>query len=402
MKKSELLWLKTFEKFKSDKLSGVFKWLNPNLKMEFKRLLREVCDHYDIPLSEVDDKNFKYLSVIESVDIVGEGIVKFWIKEDLIDISDCNYITMGYNKFSDSPNGIYYLSKDEPPNFDNSESWIKLYRIGEYIALSEPLNSFSDIEITNLNEEEMEEIIDTGLFDPENLFLYRISSRIFNLYYLFKGELKNVKWNYRNEIDYNFYNNRFDFCIIFDTKNLNLKKLSDIRDYRSNIAPEVLTDEEIRSTNLNRYLYQIFSKKDSPKDFKNLLVSLLKGEYLISLRYYVISDISRLINTLDSFFKDDNFREYNIDKLKDLWSSSKKDPLSYDRYNTIYNKYHDINVKLSLELLEKIKMLDIENMDDIYLVLSKLESLHNFIDSRFKSVYDLEYEKRLKNFIDKL
>jgi hypothetical protein len=370
--------------------------------MEFKRLLREVCDHYDIPISEVDDKNFKYLSVIESVDIVGEWIVKFWIKEDLIDISDCNYITMGYNKFSDSPNGIYYLTKDEPPDFDNRESWIKFYRVDEYIALSEPLYSLSDIGIT-LPEEQLTEFIDTGLFDPEKFFLYKISSRIFNLYYVFKDELKNVKWNYRNEIDYGFYNNRFDFCIIFDTKNLNLKKLSDIRDYRSNIAPEVLTDEEIRATNLNRYLDQIFSKKDSPKDFKNLLISLLKGEYLISLREDIIYDISRLINTLDSFFKDDNFREYNIDKLKGLWSTSKKDPLSYDRYNTIYSKYHDINVKLSLELLEKIKMLDIENMDDIYLVLSKLESLHNFIDSRFKSVYDLEeYGKRLKNFIDKL
>lgn len=270
------------------------------------------------------------------------------------------------------------------------------------------------------------------------------------------NQLKLVDWSKYKEDDWslNRYNNEemygwekiedSDFCIVFYLENLEVeqgKRPSEVKSKRKESKEDALSlmsDEQIRKANIDRYLSIILSNMGISKeslDFKNLqkiVSSFLCGDYILFSIYNSrpgvgnISEFSKNLTRLISNYNDlkkstsDSDKNYFRDNMIDAHSNLLRRYLSYkndatkyrnmfvDNYKVLLNdiKNSDITLEESKPIKEffnkfksleeyintKINNNEIKTMEDLFLLENKLRSIKNVFDNdlfRFKS--DVKY-----------
>ena len=187
------------------------------------------------------------------------------------------------------------------------------------------------------------------------------------------------------------------FSIILDIDKLSgseYTKKSEILDIRKNSkkdAYSLISNDDIKKTNIERYISEIIKKSSidadsSVKNIKSITMRVLGGVHVL---YFIIehnklSDISRISNYLyDIITKDsDNDLDYNINRINSYISSSMT---STRNSLVVFNK-------TELEMLKLAESRDDDNVIDIHNSIKKLSKfIYDIIKNRdIKTIEDME------------
>lgn len=447
-----------YEAFKSSGISKTLKFLSKNNvnKTEFLNVLKRVLKNYDYPISEFTDNDVHYMSSkkAKEIRITGDydimnpwGIysLRFWfsiadgylgysgIGADLqssLGEDELNIIKdMGYKKgtlrkitndnFKNLKEGdivFGYIGSKNTNNFtksviykeqrDSHHKYI-IYAIQDIRNGSEPygydwrkygkyswsLGSFS----TGLADDDSNSL---HLFiENDNDLKIESISYTSDLYTNSRGYLEKYPANDMIE--------KSDFALVIYLDELikydSVKDIRLDREKSKSGATALLSDEDFKKINYDRYIHSLLIKKGIHKDskyedLKNLqniiskflldnwvLVTLHRSvpDYKYNIRRFV-SYLEDLINSNDKESELEHLlREYNkilkdCDHYKNRFVKSKK--MVEEKGNDITNSMLDKWLDLSSYLSKKINSSPINNVDDIIVLLYKLNSISEYLN----------------------
>jgi hypothetical protein len=437
-------YLKLFEAFDSIKLSKTFSYLNKEGKDKFLTDLKSVCNYLDYPLSKLSDEDFQYLPFKRAWDLNNPEankleMIKFWFDKDgnYIDKTAINGETI--NVYENS------ISSDLPSD-----------DLDDYIEISSDL---PHSEVKNLQTGQLVHLRCSGGYGPAYIYKSPITDEVFafqsfasgstpngrgdnydhrtiarnswvmtssdDYYSVRKIQYKNVSeddndivkvFNLKLDISedniYTSYDKKIEkksnFALVLDLTKLpgiSLKNIKRERVERKQGA--FLTDEQIKSENIERYLLEIFKTEKVISDPNRVIKRLLIGNNILyffnkifikdtmysikDLYYYAISEpndqetyIQDLRNYLFEYNKKYNslrFKlESNIKYLKKELSSGKE--IGGEHSNEDYLEYLNNLEELSKIIYNKLSEIKIENIYDIEGIYNKLIILENILNDR--------------------
>lgn len=213
-----------------------------------------------------------------------------------------------------------------------------------------------------------------------------------------------------------------NFSIVFDVDKLaksKFKKTNLTRDERSTNkkgASYLLSNEEIKNTNLDRYVEEISKRMNIYKNRENcnkLINKILNRDYLLfeQKSINIVNYIDRLINAYYNILSTEDRDEndyYKVRYINDL-DDINRSVYNYSRMFSIKINKIILNFRIKLEnnsrseyfviiekiieinriFYDKLMAIDIENIDDLSLVVAKMKSFISFFNnSKFEdSIY---------------
>lgn len=258
-----------------------------------------------------------------------------------------------------------------------------------------------------------------------------------------KDNANNYEWNHKIDIgrygisvqkgyDVEQMISSAHFALILDIdvlKTSEYKKNSEIRSERNAAisgALSQLKDQQVKDANIERYIDVISKKFDIGEGFKNITRiagRMYCGKNVLYYLYHyssddfasVISQIYRLIKNKDKWDKSEV--EYQLNNLKDTLHSTYKHNMKLSseyseamkymkrRIHTEgrdeYNKVLDAMQKLSSLIDDKILKMEVETLEDMEIMLGKLQALRNIIKrDRYtirKASYVFDYMRNVQN-----
>ena len=481
-------YLKLFEAFESLKLSRVLNFLKKSSQSKFLDEVKFLCKYLDYPISKLTDDDFEYVPYRKALSIDrpdADGnleLVKFWFDKD------GNYITKtGINgkklsidtlstEFSNDPDdyeltkeiyiddlrdlptgtkiylrcsdgeGIGYLYKysgatfilqdfayGTQPSDYGDEEWRKI-RPNSWIISSE--DDYHEMSLAHPKSN----ILDDSEGDP-NLGFTISKERSEESHRVGKGRwVTNYKLFYHGTDIKDSH-----FALILDITNLKNISLSDITSQREERKKGAfLTDQEIKKSNIERYLNKILGSDNFLSDPNKVITKLLKDDYSLFLIYNnsIKDHLESFSNNYYHIIKGDGSEkdiEYfkgrikegtknlyklnkskksnivdNINKFKSSISEWRKTGdygvldreivkftnsfRDFDKALEATDKQLDLLVELSNILNDKLLSDRIENIYDLEMLIYKMESLSRiFNNSRNKSHRVMSYLFRNAN-----
>jgi hypothetical protein len=457
--------LKLFEKFKSKTISSIIDFISKKYNKEsaniFLKDIRLLLNNYKLPISEINDEDINYISSKEAkliktpkdYDIMNPwGIysIKFWFslesgylgytaagedKSNLFDEKEIEKIKeLGYTK------GTLEFIR----NFKKLETGDKI--IG-YFNSSLDMDYFSDatIYIQNENYYAIQDVSNGGVPNSWDWQKFGRFSWIIdeegdnNKLHIWKPgdnklEIINEKLEGENYID-KLSGNLFlkkpsnpsisdlikiedsDFAIVIFLDHLiKYEDVEDIRWFRKETksgATSLLTDDEIKKLNYEKYITKIISgsgisidtKIEDIKDLQKIILRFLVGRFVLITVYKkspdFISHTNYFLKRLKELIKSDNDKKekllnsvlesyksciYDSEeyRIKFIGSTKKVEELGNEKTKEMVNEVYN----LSKYLEEKIKSNKIDTIEDCTIILYKLKSLHDFMNDnsvKFKS-----------------
>jgi hypothetical protein len=484
----QLRYIKLFEAFESEKLSKTLAYITD--KKDFLSKIKNICNIYDYPYSQLNDDLFDYLpfsKALKKADVIDDepcdatsisefddsGIDgekcesgkikrKWGARERIVSCPKCNGTGVKVKKPGDLKIVKFWFTKDgelvgvtgvDGINRNVSEKMsndINDYTVGDTVPKrrlkSLPTGTYVKLDYDSWRRTEKDLIC---YIINENRKVYGIQSKVngsspwrysnwnkINDYSieLISGEVNNIKmlipnilntdpYNINVGVDISRYssiqvNNRIDvkelikgahFALILDLTKLKesgYKSVSKIKRERDDLkkgAIGLLSDEEIKNTNIKRYLDEISKSIDITDDVKNIskfvkrLVGFRNALYLILIDNTVKSSLSDIISYYYELLSNPN--ESNIENIKYYTKRALKK--SGDNSSSINNNLREIKKELysdtkekelldnidelSLLIYNKISNLELETIEDLEVVHQKLLSIKNiFTTSRYK------------------
>lgn len=206
-----------------------------------------------------------------------------------------------------------------------------------------------------------------------------------------------------------------DFTLVVELDDIlidmydNDEKLSDIRSNRSNRkkdATALLSDKEIRTLNIERYIAKTYSKFGIDKSGMNLanlnqlIIGLLSPK---TLGYYMYVNPDKIYN-LEQFTHDIyNFilyqDEYYYNSSISLYKRSKKEEdkvLLFKKNDVSFKRVTDILDKIGDKIYKKISSMRIKSISDMHLISRKLEVLESMMQNEAS---DYKISSELRSFL---
>lgn len=413
---NKLKHIKLFEAFKSDILSGTLKYINSEIRKEFLDKIKDICEIYDFPPSELSDKFFEYLPYRQALkfgEIKDETyLIKFWFSSDgkLLEITGTGEELKSYEKGNE-------LKADELRkletgtkvivdfnDYDNTSTISSIFKWGSNIFFIQNRMDGSKPDYDYSWEE-------YGKYS----WIYTNSEKCYEVVYKDSPEINyyiDIKDSIEMASDKLVDLSDSHFAIILNLENIKKSdyKVSKKREIRSKEkigALALKSDEEIKKINIERYIDSIVKKSDIDdediKDIKNikyLIANILGKNSLIDSisevksSYRTIQNLSDLFLNLMKYEYDAN---YYITSIKRLIESVKRDNLnngikiseninklkleiesiSSDDEKVKFRKLLDHIIESKKLLNEKIKSFEIESIEDLYILEEKLNGLGN-------------------------
>jgi hypothetical protein len=470
-------YLMIYEAFESKALSNTVNFIkskigNKNLS-NFLRDIKKIQKVFEFPISNIKSENIKYMNAkkalsiepnISTVYAEDNNIfnIKYWFSledgylgnsctgryssnplYDDFNKGEIKYIKDKYKtgkitqitNWSDLKHGDfiigYYKNYEDPDYLGIARLYIesgRIYAIQNISAGSTPYNdnwrswgrsSWSLGYLTTPHDDHLK----MHKYEPnEDELLYIREEGLINSdkeHYLSSNGLL-------DRVNYPTYHQDADFCIIIDINEIiksDFKKLSDIKKERDEIksgALSLMSDEQIKKANIDRYLNKIILnmgiRKDSNlfelKNLQNFVKKSICDEFAFiaifrdSPSIHNILDFSRYIY---SFMKTQDMYYYDslIIKFKDTRNSSnliKKDYNNtwnaikrYCQDNNNYYKDNKDNIDKIIEIFEIFEKISKEIIN--YIDSKEMNSIHdlNAIFYKLNSIYSLSREDIYSN-----
>lgn len=380
-------YLKLFESYQSNMLTKTMKFVNKEIKDEFKDYLKDICDILDIPESNLSDDLFKYLPYKKALEYTGDlkkdaNECETCKKEKDLECKLCNgqifyyddnqsditlikfwFNSEGKNLITTCVDGVY-----RPANAIDKEESKFSKNIDDYVEVRE-------IKITEIDELKTGDIIKCDLFnDSQHVYednvisyfakrtydCYAIQDTLRNTYFAhydsigskafcinvdYNKNIKNISllklkkfqerlkdpFCYNTDISLGRSSFRalgtsikdtikgYDFALILDVKKFKEKKISkrEIIDKRSDSkrgALSLMDNEDIKTTNINRYFNKIISKYKISGDHLNDIF-IFKKVIMRLVNNFIVYNLYARNNTIFDFSNDLNKRIYSIVKI---------------------------------------------------------------------------------------
>jgi hypothetical protein len=199
-----------------------------------------------------------------------------------------------------------------------------------------------------------------------------------------------------------------DFALVIYLDNLiKYDSIEDIRSERTESklgATALMSDEEIKKINYNKYMNNLLFKKgihkdtkyDDLKNLQNIVSNFLLGEWVLITLYRKNPDYRSKINgfysNLQSLIKNDD-KEYYLNNLVENYQKFLEDCDYYKKQRFLKSEkmVRDIGnkdtisifeefLKLSLYLKYKINSTKIDTIDDLVILLYKLNSINEYMN----------------------
>ena len=197
-----------------------------------------------------------------------------------------------------------------------------------------------------------------------------------------------------------------DFALVIYLDNLiKYDSIEDIRSERTESrsgATALMSDEEIKKINYNKYMTSLLTKKgihkdskyDDLKNLQNIISKFLLGEWVLITLYKRVPDYkNKIVNfyqNIESLIKGED-KEYYLNKLIKNYKNSLEDCDLYKRrFLKSEGMVRDLGnqdtisifeefLKLSRYLIDKISSTKIDTIDDLVILLYKLKSIHEYM-----------------------
>jgi hypothetical protein len=450
-------YLKLFEAFDSIKLSKTFSYLNKEGKDKFLTDLKSVCNYLDYPLSKLSDEDFQYLPFKRAWDLNNPEadkleMIKFWFNKD------GNYIDK--TVINGNNIDIYKGEMSVLPSDD----------LDDYIEIS---GNLPHSEVKNLQTGQLVRLRCSDGYGPAYIYKSPITDEVFAIqnfasgstpggrgdnynhrniarnswvmadrddyYSVRKIQYKNISeddivkvFNLKLDISedniYTSYDKKIEkesnFALVLDLTKLQGISLKDLRAERvERKQGAFLTDEQIKSENIERYFNEIFKTEKIISDPNRVIKRLLIGKDILffyrrlymketmanikDYYYYAISStetndqeayIAELRRDLFSFNKKYNKKKISvldtIKYLKEELSSDKE--IGGNHSNETYLEYLNNLEELSEIIYNKLSEIKVENIYDIEGVYNKLNILDMILND------NKNHFRRSLNFIGSL
>lgn len=462
-------YLKLFEAFESDAISKLIKYYNvkSNDAQEFLNDLRQtVLENYGLPIDKISNSDVKYLPAKQAKKIKGGEVsnpfgvyaLKFWfsIEKGYLGFSGVGEIREDENSFSKSE--LNYIKDDldiKKGKLVPIDNWSKLktgdkiigyfsqdessryLTLGTFYLSGDLMFGIQDVSdggypdgrewrtygrySWNLGE------VDSPASDHSKMHLYIESDDDLSIENIdvntdllvsSNGGLTN---RYKQRVTKMLEDSDFAIVLYIDGL-LKDETVPDIRKWRQESksgATALMSDKEIKQTNIKRYIDKIITMyglnlDTTEKDLRNLqnLVRTILCDKNIFFAFWLdnpsVDRIGNILRKIELLFNSDD-KEYRFDSLRDQfrnyredskssnlrYEGSKKRVLSNANENVldVFNKIYELSSKIN----DVISSQKIENIDDLEILQYKLELLRKFIkDGRIQFSDSLEYA--LNNF----
>lgn len=493
----QLKYIKLFEAFDSEKFSKTLAYITD--KNEFLSKIKNICNIYDYPYSQLNDDLFDYLpfnKALKKADVIddepcdatsigefddsgldgekcesGKIKRKWGARERIVSCPKCNGTGVKVKRPGNVKMVKFWFTKDGElvgttavdginRNISEMSNDINDYTIGDTIAKrklkSLPTGTFVKLDYTFPNMPENDYWSGRNYTDiicyiiNENRTVYGIQNKVngsspwrysnwnkINDYSieLTQDRINNIKMLIPNNVNSDPYNinvgvdvsrslveinNRIDvkelikgahFALILDLTKLKesgYKSVSKIKSERSDLksgAISLLSDEEIRNTNIKRYLDKISKDINITDDIKNIskfvkrLLGFRSALYLLLVDSNVKKSLSNVIgyyyrllsNPSEDYVRNINYyTDRALQRSGNNMSSINKNLrlIREDLLKTNNTKELELLQKIdeiSLLLFNKISNLDLETIEDLEVTHQKLLSVRNiFTTNRYE------------------
>ncbi len=405
-----------FEKFESEHLSGIIKFISKDSRKKFLNDIKIICVSQDYPMSKLSNEDFKYMRFNEAYKLMdGDGksdlskYLKFWFN------TNGDYI--GITKFTTSnthSTNLNDYTQSEPIHYTKvphlSRILIQLGGtrkevIGTLFASSDRVNTRYAI----TNDSMFNGSTPYNSWNKYGKFSWALGGgdhganvRILTL----KDELKQSPSAFnipttadQKEVtsgptDIREFLKNAEFALILNLKNLNTLKLSDIKSKRQLNKPKILSEEEIKKANFTRYMSTL-SKYDPNGDLDQLTTIIPRMLGWNQPAFFIywgtnLEQIKEIIHYLFRIYR----KEFRIQEYVDIIIDQIK-----LAYNSTTSRYSII-----LSNLKNCKLRSKnENNQNVLSFLDKYELLNEtikkYIYRDVKSISDLEITERKINSI---
>jgi len=403
--KQELKYLRLFEAFESIKLSKTLKFVNKESKNEFLTILKKIANSIDFPISKFSDEYFQYLPFKKALDLnfsyedkPCDATSRQAFPEFAVEGAVCSG-GMIDRKWGRSVrqtkcpicNGTGVKKKD---TYDLK--WIKFWfdKDGKYITVSgtdgKIRGQYSTSMMRTLSGPKADELDDK--IDP-----YTWNAPLTYRY-------GNIELGRDSNVDKILSGAHFAIVLNFlDLGLSSFKKKEDInteRKERKSGTLALMDNEEIKRTNIQRYIDEISKKMIVSDDLKQLNTTIFKflggsyaGLYVLRGRnqsdfQYFMSYLYRGISSEDESDKKNNLEaatnslrdtyERNLKFNSDVTAATRKMYLDMNTngrqsYKPLLDKILEINTVIA----NKIKSFEIENIEDMEVISEKMNSIRN-------------------------
>jgi len=193
-----------------------------------------------------------------------------------------------------------------------------------------------------------------------------------------------------------------DYCVVLflDQLLFDYDSLEDIRNRRSSSranATKLLSDDEIRKININRYLEKLGSFQDEKGNLVNLqkfILYTIYGQYAFYsiFNYQCLHYIERFMDSIDSLIKFDN-KDRVKSTFKQVYKNNDNKKNITKGLNIAKTRIKNDKVQYVISVIEQIdriiynyiKGLNLDNINDLEFVYHKLSAISNIIHSdRFR------------------
>ena len=362
--------IKLFERFESDILSRVFRFVKD--KKQLLSDLHTICKNYNIPLSEIKNDSFEMVKFQTGLKDKDNNTIKLWFS------SEGKYL--GATKFETSTLGKRFKGRTQiANNFHHLEKAKIIFPSG-----TKPVDGI--IYISNGSYFFIHNGIGHMGGRPNDLDWQKYGMKSWNIsgtdyQGIYKINPSDDPYDYNapyleKDHDLKSIIADADFCVLFKIPT-DLKKLSDIKSSRSGRSKR-MSPSEIKNKNLENYISKLAGSKDLKTDkLRTILKRCLAYEYpVIAMKTINIDTFTNEI--IDAFF------------LTIKGSYSHKDLLN------VLNKNYKYGILLSSKSREVINELVLELKSRKQSDNNKLEFVNLFIELN-KKCADWIYSKEIKN-----
>jgi hypothetical protein len=436
-------YLKLFEAFESEILGSLMKFLSPNGKEQFLHQLKSIANRIDFPISKFSDDFFQYLPFKKALELNtnyedepgGTGIqtksgnklkwIKFWfdtkgnyitytgvdgsVRKDEVDEEINNYIEVKSLDLSD----FKTLKTGDKVLIKLDDRYVKkrigtVYREDDFVYIIQDTHNGSKPSGTSWQKygNRSWQISGSGDFIGTPYLLEPIEMKE-----VVKEEVNPYSWNgfldYAMRVDMDQdvepLIKKASFAIVLnylDLQKSDYKNKSDTtkeREVGKKGALALMTDKQIRSKNINRYIEEISKRVQIDPELKNLKSAVLKmcgGQK--SLAFVLtgrMNDFSSFINYLYSFIQNtssltsyqDNLKYYITNKItdnnnftlefEDCIDSFKKSVRERAKTNSLPSP-NENNAQPYIEFIDKLRVV----FNEFYEIIKKKE-INTFDDT---------------------
>ena len=425
-----LKYLKLFEAFESSTLKKTLGYINKESKGKFIENLKSLCGKFDFPLDKLSDDIFQYkafntaLKIYKEVDSSNNEIklVKFWFSKEgdfvntTVVTGEIKSTNTSFDRNVDAYNVVREISHRDLDSLpEGSIILFKRYR-GEdgivsylykpegegrdyYLLQDEYSGSYPERnrdweEISNYSWciDNSDDYFTMTLIDPINKNTGDTDVYNHNIVIDDNGRIKNscIK---REELS------NADFALILDIDKLKSKDYEKVSKKVSNRvitkSGAFLTDDEIKKTNLDRYINAIILKEFDIKKVSSIVKRIVGYNSIL----FLLSDNNSVIEYLcdeyfnllrnDNDYSKDRLEKYIKEKMKKSFNDRSLVENNIKKLKEFYTKSGDEDLVKLLEDLEVLSKLiydrfftnDLESIYDLEVLNSKLETLNNYMSS---------------------